>query len=471
MRLNSKQIEGQIRMIVLVCMLAGSVADLCGQVTGGYWGTQYGSRGLLLNGAVIASCDDEAAIFYNPAGLGLTDDFGVAVSLITPTFNYVRTNDLIGDGNSFVDRGLGLAPGLVAAKFQPFKTKKINAGFTIFKRFSSEVNYDGRVVSEVEGEESLLFVGDLEYSKDVSETWVGFGFSFELHERLSVGFTEFITWRGEEVDLNFQKEFVSKDNPDDIVLGWRSRFQYGYGANGGVLTKVGLSWRPYNLKVGLTYTSRTYGLALRSADYKYNDIKIRPVGGSELSSNDRSTELRQYRTPASVGFGLEFMLGKSRVSFSTEYFEKISPYTIIDEEDDPFDGLATVDETTRTTVSQGNNAVLNVAFGLERILGPKYSWFLGGRTDFSPEALLDVDQNISFLATDPDIFHVSLGGAYTFRNSKFSAGVDYGIGAKTGGQQLIDLGNVTAENVFTFDGKNNVETFSHSFALFVTYDL
>jgi len=38
------------------------------QSTGGYWGNQYGSQGLLLNGAVIASCDDEAAIFYNPAG-------------------------------------------------------------------------------------------------------------------------------------------------------------------------------------------------------------------------------------------------------------------------------------------------------------------------------------------------------------------------------------------------------------------
>lgn len=463
------------KVVSRVCTVAAIVwlvaPQLAAQVTGGYWGNQYGSRGLLLNGAVIASCDDEAAIFYNPAGLGLTDDFGVAVSLITPTFNYVRTNDLIGDGNQFIDQGLGLAPGLIAAKFQPFKSKKINAGVTIFKRFESEVNYDGRVVSNVEGEEDVIFVGDLEYSKDVSETWVGLGFSFALHERLSIGFTEFITWRGEEVDLNFQKEFVDRSNSDEIVLGWRSRFRYGYGANGGVLTKVGLSWRPWNMKVGVTYTSRTYGLALRSADYKYNDIKVRSVGGSELRSNDRSTELLQYKTPASVGFGLEFLAGKSRLSFSAEYFEGISPYTIIDEEDDPLDGLGTAVELERTTIRQGNNAVLNVAFGMERILNEKYSWFLSGRTDFSPQSLLDVDQNISFLATDPDIFHIAIGSAYTFRKSKFSAGIDYGLGVKTGGQQLIDLSNVTAENIFTFDGKNNVETFSHSFALFITYDL
>ena len=444
---------------------------LAGQVTGGYWGNQFGSRGLLLNGAVIASCDDETAIFYNPAGLGLTDDFGVAVSLITPTYNYIKTSDLVGDRTELIDQGVGLAPGLVAAKFKPFGSDKINAGFTIFKRFESEVSYDDRVISEVPDVPGALFVGDLEYNRELSETWVGLGFSAALHERLSIGVSQFFTWRGEDLSIDFTKEFVNRDNPTNLISSWRSQFSYGYGANGGILTKVGLSWRPYNIKVGLTYTSATYGLILRSAEYKYTDTKVRAQGSAELLSNAKSTELASYRTPWSIGGGLEFTMGKTRLSLSAEYFAEVAPYSIIDDIDDPFDGQATTLETTETIVKQGFKRVINVAVGIERTLSAKYSWFLGGRSDFSPTALLEIGEPISFLGTNPDVFHVSIGGAYLYKRSKFSIGLDYGFGFKSGGQQFIDLANVNEQNLFTFDGRNTVDTQYHALALFFTYDL
>jgi len=447
------------------------LTDISGQVTGGYWGNQYGSRGLLLNGAVIAGCDDETAIFYNPAGLGLTDDFGVAVSLVTPTYNYVKTSDLLGEGTDIVDDGLGLAPGLVAAKFSPFGTEKVNAGISIFKRFESEVKYSDRIVSEVENEPSTLFVGDLEYMRDLSETWIGLGMSFELHDRLSIGFTEFFTWRGEDVDLDFRKEFIRKDDPEVLFSSWRSKFSYGYSANAGLLTKLGLSWRPYNMKLGITYTSPTYGLVLRGADYKYNDTKVRAQGSAELSSNDRSTELDEYITPWSIGGGLEFTMGNTRLSVSAEYFSEVAPYSIIDDLDDPLDGLSTVTEEVRTVIRQGNSAVLNVAVGMERTLSKKYSWFLSGRSDFSPNSILDIGEGISFLSTNPNVYHVAIGGAYLYRKSKFSIGLDYGFGFKSGGQQFIDLSNVTEDNLFTFDGQNIVDTQAHSLSLFFTYDL
>jgi len=459
-----------MRLGILLSMVLMTTQSLA-QVTGGYWGNQFGSRGLLLNGAVIASCDDETAIFYNPAGLGLTDDFGVAVSLITPTYNFIKTSDLLGDRSEFVDDGLGLAPGLVAAKFQPFGSDKINAGVTIFKRFESDVNYGDRVLSTVPSEPGALFVGDLEYNRELSETWVGVGMSFALHERLSFGFSQFFTWRGEELNVDFTKEFVRMDDPSAIISSWRTQFRYSYGANAGVLTKLGLSWRPYNIKVGITYTSSTYGLALRSADYKYNDTKVRSLGISELSSNAKSTELASYKTPWSVGAGLEFKVGKTLLCFSAEYFAEVTPYSIIDDVDDPYDGLSTGGEEVRTIVQQGFDRVLNVAFGMERSLNSKYSWFLGGRSDFSPTALLEVGDAISFLGTNPDIFHVSLGGAYLYKKSKFSIGLDYGFGYKSGGQQFIDLDNVNEDNLFTFDGRNTVDTQYHSLALFFTYDL
>lgn len=459
-----------IQRFVSVVLVILSVQSISAQVSGGYWGNQYGSRGFLLNGAVIASVDDETAIFYNPGALGLSDKFGVSVSLITPTFNFIKTNDLLGDGSRFTDKGLGLAPGLVAAEIEPFGTEKINVGFTIFERFRSKVHYDERVVNEIPKDNDMLFVGELEYDRDFSETWVGIGASLELHNRLSVGISQFITWRGERVDLNFKKEFIDRNDPNNLLASWRSQFRYSYGANAGIISKVGLSWRPFNMKIGLTYTSRTYGLILRGADYKYSDARL-SSNGAQLRSNKRDVELNKYRTPWSLGFGLEFKIKKTLISVSAEYFEELEAFDIIDDTDDPLEGLSPGSEPVRTVVTLGNNDVLNVALGIERILNRNYSLFLAGRTDFSPKTVLNIGEGISFLSTDPDRFHISMGGTYLYKRSKFSIGVDYGFGFKTGGRQLIDLNDVNEENVFKLSGKDVVDTHVHSMALFITYNL
>ena len=173
------------------------------QVNSHYWSHQYGSRGLLLNGSVIASVNDETAMFYNPGSMALTDDFGLSLSLVTPTFSVLKTTDFLGEGTSFTDRGLGLAPGLVAAMFKPFGTDKVTVGITTFTRFKSEVNVEDRLVKEIQNNSSQLFLGDVDFNRKLSETWVGLGFSFRLHDNLAIGFTQFLTWRGEGSCIKF----------------------------------------------------------------------------------------------------------------------------------------------------------------------------------------------------------------------------------------------------------------------------
>ena len=204
-------------VIVLFCTLS-----VFGQVNSHYWSHQYGSRGLLLNGSVIASVNDETAIFYNPASMGLTDDFGLSLSLITPTYSQLRTTDFLGEGTSFKDHGLGLAPGLVAAMLKPFGTDKVTLGITTFKRFQSEVNVEDRIVKNVPNSNDQIFLGDVNFNRRLSETWLGLGMSFRIHKKLAVGFTQFLTWRGENVGLNFRKEILDKDNPSALIAGWRS---------------------------------------------------------------------------------------------------------------------------------------------------------------------------------------------------------------------------------------------------------
>jgi len=108
---------------------------LLAQVESHYWTHQYGAKGLLLNGAVIASSDDETSIFYNPGSMGLGDNLGFAFSFLTPTFSQLTTENFIGDDNIIQDRGFGFSPGFLAFSFNPISTENLVLGVASFKRY------------------------------------------------------------------------------------------------------------------------------------------------------------------------------------------------------------------------------------------------------------------------------------------------------------------------------------------------
>ncbi len=457
-------------VLILLLVLLTLQLSYC-QVNSHYWSHQYGAKGLLLNGSIIASVNDETAIFYNPGAMALTEEFGISLSLITPTFSKIKTRDFLGEGTSFANEGLGLSPGLVAAMFKPFGTDKVTLGLTTFQRFKSNVNVEDRVVSPVESNSSQLFVGDLDFNRRLNESWFGIGLSARLSDRFAIGVTQFITFRTEKVGLNFKKEILDKENPANLIAGWRSNFDYGLVATGGLLSKVGICWKPTTFKIGATFTTGTYGVAVTRANYAFDDQKIGFNSTNTASSNDKSTELNSYKTPMSFGLGFEFDVEGTILSVSGEYFTKIEKYYIIDDIDDPLDGLSPNPEFTSVKIGQANEPVLNLGIGIERSWDEKYTWFYGFRTDFSPRGLFELGEGISFLASTPDIYHISSGIAYHYQKSQFSVGVDYGFGFKSGGKQLTDITNINVDNIFEFAGDDSVNTLIQQIALYITYDL
>jgi len=458
-------------MRLILCFLVIGNASVDAQLNSHYWSHQYGSKGLLLNGSVIASVNDETAIFYNPGAMSLTDEFGISLSLITPTYSQYKTSDFLGDNTSFKDQNLGLSPGLVAAILKPFKTDKISVGLTTFTRFRSSINVEDRFLKLVFANNDQIFQGEVDFNRRISENWFGVAISAQLSERLAIGVTQFVSFRGERVLLDFKKEILDRNNPGDLVAGWRSEFEFGYSANGGTLSKLGICWQPGEVRLGATFTTATYGIADQRADYAFDDQKVNFAGTNTSSSNDQRTALSSYQTPWSFGIGAQLPLTSSILSISAEYFTAVGQYNLIDDIDDPLDGLSTEQNLIRTTVAQAASPVLNFGFGIEKEYDEKYTYFYGFRTDFSPNNLLDLSDEISFLANSPDIFHLSGGLAYSYQKSQFSVGLDYGFGFKVGGQQLTDIANVTQENIFEFSGNDSVNTTIHQIQLFITYDL
>ena len=459
-----------VNKIFFIFLFYLSIIPLNAQNDAHYWTHQYGAKGLLLNGAVIASTEDETAIFYNPGALGNGEEFGVSLTFFMPSYSVLTTRDYLGAGSEVKDSGFGFAPGFGAIGFKPFRDDKLRAAITSFTRFRSNVRLRSREVGIVENQPDLLFLGDLEFQRNMSERWFGFALAYRFSDHFSLGVSQFLTFHSESTDLSVRKEIVNRDNPFDLLLGWRSNFRYAFSTSGGMLTKIGFSAGQDDVKIGLTVTTPTYYNHGSGASYDSDDQRIFADGTSTLVSNLTDADLQAYKTPWSIGMGVDIQSGDARISFSAEYFQRIKLYTIIDDVDDPFDGLANGGNEQMTSVRTENRSVLNFAIGLQRKYSEKSTLILGFRTDRN-QRLVDQDlQTLSFLSTSPSIFHISCGGFFTFDKNQFSLGLDYAFGQKKTDGRLVDLSDITPDNLFSFSDDGSVTSRYQSVTLILTYD-
>ena len=155
------------KLLILIILLCPALW-LTAQVDAHYWTHQYGAKGLLLNGAVIASAEGETSLFYNPGSIGIGDDLGFAFSFLSPAYSNLQVRNIIGDDNVIRDTGLGFSPGFLGIRFKPFKSERFVAGVTAFERFRTEISFEDRVVDRVNQGNERLFSGDLDFSRRIS---------------------------------------------------------------------------------------------------------------------------------------------------------------------------------------------------------------------------------------------------------------------------------------------------------------
>ncbi|MEM6320597.1 MAG: hypothetical protein AAF960_23210 [Bacteroidota bacterium] len=436
-----------------------------------YWTNQYGAKGLLLNGAVIASTEDETAIFYNPGAMGTGEEFGLSLSFLTPTFAVLETRNFLGNGTKVRDRDFGFTSGFAAVGFRLFNNERFRGGATTFTRFKSNLNFRGREIGRVPDSDLQIFIGNLDFQRRLSERWMGFGMSYQMGANISLGVSQFVVFHSESTNIEIAKEIVNRDRPEQLIFGWRSKLRYSFTASGGMLTKFGLSWQPPKFKFGLTLTTPTYNHIIRSAAFEFDDLRKPSPDTTFIKSNLSGVSLKDYKTPWSLGFGLDFAINpKTRISFSTEYFHEIETYTIMEDTDDPFDGFSLGDFSEEVSIKTGNKQVCNVALGIQRELENESTLILGFRTDFNQRKEVEGFSDFAFLAATPSIYHFSAGGLFNVWKNQMSLGIDYGVGRRTGGQQLVDFSNISPDDLFSLTPTENAKSIYHSIVLVMTYD-
>ena len=436
-----------------------------------YWTHQYGAKGLLLNGAVVASPSGETSIFYNPGSMGMDENLGFAFSFVTPTYSDLRTRNLLGNGNVIIDNSAGLSPGFLGVRFRPFTSKLLTVGISQFRRFRTDISHSDRVVSQVNNLSELVFRADLDYNRRLAEQWVGLGLALNIDDIIGIGISQFTVWHNQNTDIDLKKEIQLSDDPSSVFQSSRYESEYGFNLHSGFITKLGFSYKSSVISLGLTYTSPAYGFIRRIGNYNLENHIIDNVN-EKFSSTSNREEIRDitYKTPHSFAIGVDFHHNKTDISITTEYFTGIDEYQIINALDDSFDGLSQVPSEIPFLVESANEAVLNLAIGLQKEASEKTTWVFGFRTDFNQNTSLNINGNPGSYGQVGDVYHLSGGTMLNFKQSKFSCGIDLGVSRRTGGQQLVDLEIVDPSTVFEFSESRNVESRFFSAVLFLTYD-
>ncbi len=437
------------------------------QIDSHYWTAQYGAKGLLLNGAVIASTDEENAIFYNPGAMGHVEKFGISLSFLTPQFSELKISNFFGDGQTVTDRDYGFAPDFAAVGFPLFGDSRFKGGIASFNRYSSNIDLENRMIDDLPGSENRLSIQRLDFERNVSQRWIGFGMSFKAQENLSIGLSHFFIIHSESSDIFIQNQVVRKRDANVLISGIGVKEKYQMSAYGGMITKLGLSWRSplQDLMIGATVTSSAYGFFVETGKYQSDELLKFESDPVLINSTGTRDEKANYKSPISIGLGAEYGLNDWTISGSAEYFSAIPTYDMIDAI-----GVSNAGTDQRILISTSSESVLNVAVGLQRNIDENTTLFLGARTDISPKKKYNGITSFDILDTGPSMTHVSIGSLFTILDNKISIGLDYGFGQRSEDVETINFEDVDNLSLPASSVNRRVTSKLQSLTLIATYD-
>ncbi len=384
-----------------------------------HWTDQIGNRARLLGGAVIGSADDLSALFYNPGSLALVENPELLLAGSVLQLTSVRLENV-----EAPERGVGqltaqLSPSLFAGEIGGGEPSRNRVAYSFLTKVSTKFRLSDRsstTTPDFSARELDLAGIDSRLELDLTEYWFGGTYARKLGESSGIGVSTFLAVRNQsrrrqvfsQALTDEGQALVSLQSRDFSYQHWRLLWKFGYST---VLEK----W-----KVGLSVTTPGVGLGGsgstgidRTLVGQAVDDEGHPT--TEIASNFQKTSA-EFRSPLSVGGGAARTFGKARVHVSAEWFDRVSPYELLDTE--PFEGQ-TSGETIATDVIYGLESVLNAGVGVEYAFRDDLGVYASFRTDRSgfDESL---DTNAS--TTTYDIFHVAGGASFGVGGQDFTLG-------------------------------------------------
>jgi hypothetical protein len=462
--------QGSKGHILLVILLGPVLSQVVLAQDSHYWNLHYGTQSTLLGGAVVGSVADLSATYYNPGWLALRKDAGLILSARVYDIN---TLEIEGDGIqnwSISSFGISPSPSLIAGRLPSDSLIGQKLTYSIITRqlFNDQLETRG-VLEAAPG--SILPAGgtlteELVLASDMSEYWGGITWSTPLGEKVGFGVTSVVALRMQRKRNEFT--FKALEASGGLAILDRT-IDYDY-YNVRLLWKVGLAFDLSPVLLGVSVT--TPSLNLFGSGYTYLNASsvgfdIDGDGAAEpLLAADYQDELSStYRSSWAIGAGVAYTFGRFKLNFSTEWYNSIPAYAVLDPESFV---VQTTGETVKNALTVEYDAVLNYGFGVEFVATETIDFFLSYVTDFSAEPP-GTKTNLS--VSNWDLRHITGGGVFSFGRADVTFGLGYASGSSNIPREELpvidDLLNNSGQNppALTGTSRRLKIIFAFSFAL------
>ncbi len=396
-----------------------------------YWTLTYGPRSSLLGGAVIGSVDDISGTYYNPGALGLAEDLAFAVSTDVFEFSVIVLEGGGGEGVNLGTARSGLRPSLIAGTIKKDLFGSGVLAYSVLTRARGSQDLQGilllsgdQIPPDVELDE---LAGLVRFEGRFDDFWAGLTYSQAVGSHFGLGVTWYGALRNQERRAETVSQAIGLDGSGAASLDIRS----GKYSTLRTLFKIGASAAAGPFTGGLTLT--TPSIHITGSGQLAFDIGTFTPDTVALAVNVQTDLPAEYESPLSVGFGLGWRIGATRLHASGEWYEAIEPYVVMQGEDfvaqEP-------EEVISVDAVQALDEVFNWGVGLEHAFSSKVRGYLSYYSDASG---LTSEIERAALSTVPlDINTASFGADFTVGSARLTLGAGYGWGSKVD-QSLTDV--------------------------------
>ena len=405
-----------------------------------YWNLQYGTRSTLLGGTVIGSVSDLSATYYNPGAIALFQDTKFIISAQAYEYNKYVLVDGAGDGKDLDYVSITPSATFVAINL-PFKfLHDDKLVFSILTRQSSQLEFETRLIDSVDAIPSSPgienFAGGTDYNLDSKDVWGGITYSTQLNKIIGFGVTGYVSVK----NYTNQNLVILQALKENGEIGSFTRiYKYDY-TNWRTLLKVGFGINLNPVTAGVTLTTPSLNILGSGSAGTYLFISEIDTVNTFISNyqDDISSE---YKSSWTAGFGAAYRLDKFKFHFSTEWFNAVKEFNVLDTQ--PFYAQSSGNELTNDLIYQ-TNSLINFGFGVDYFGSDSLIFSASFITDFSAKAdqqKLNQPQSLGM-----DLYHISTGSTFKIWSSLLTLGLVYTFGSQNIAEN-IDLSGVGSSRI------------------------
>jgi long-subunit fatty acid transport protein len=322
----------------------------------------------------------------------------------------------------------------------------------------------------------ISFVGVYDYVNQLTELWFGMGMAYQVNDKLGLGATFFGCYRGQSYQLtNYVKE-IEKSDTSQVFRTQTNDESLEYNVFR-LLTKFGLSYLNGRWKAGLTLTTPSipqYGKGDAQRENSVIAASDNPLDSEDnfLIMDSKTGEKANYRHPLSIGLGVEYKTGKTRIALSAEYFFRLAPYHLIEPDAaalvyppsylDSANYRTLIDNYLHVEIA--TRPVLNVGLGFSQAVYRNITLLLGAYTDFSSYENSAQSNELLSGYGDYNIYHLAAGLSYFRKKQSISLGFTYAFAPS---KQVPPYAIINQTADFTENAR--LSAYSYTFVLGYTY--